>query len=174
MLPRWRSIDYVPGAVVRERHLDHFDAVLAALRGGLRPVERRPITVHSSALVTGVSVDATGTWASFDSPGLALHLALPLRVGDRIVGWSLSLERAAAAGLTVELRRFAMGAPAYEVIHRQTSTPGRLALRAACPAAGLAAVSVAAGHVYRLVVTSASNNDRCYGGEVLVDHPRGA
>jgi len=173
MLPSWRTLDLIPGAVLRRAHVDHIKAVIARLRGGLRGETDIPITGYVSAR-SGVTFSVITGGSTFTAAGDELHIALPLRVGDRITHWQLSLERAGAAGLSVELRRFRMDAPGYEVpaLHTQTSLPSLLTTRQVMPANGLRAVTVEDGYCYRLVIIAGNANDVTYGGSVRIDHPR--
>lgn len=174
MLPTWRTLDLVPGAVPRRAHLDHISRTIARLRGGLRAERDFPLTMHAAAR-TGVSYDSGGgkvTMLAADTS--EVHFALPLLVGDRITHWELSIERAAAEGLTVELRRFRRHVAGYEIpaLHSQLSTPAAIATRQSMPAVGLRAATIETGWVYRLVVIAGNASDVVYGGSVRVDHPR--
>lgn len=175
MLPTWRSLDLVPGSVLRRLHLDHFARVIDRLRGGLRGIRTVPLSVHAQAKQGTVTFDAAGGHAVLAGAGTSeIHLVLPLYVGDRIVHWGLCLERVGAAGIRVELRRFRRSAPGYEVpsLHVQTSTPRVLSTRETMLAVGMAPHVVEEGWIYRLVVTAGNAGDKIYGGWLHVDHPR--
>jgi hypothetical protein len=173
MLPRWRTLDLVPGAPLRRPHLDHMSRVIDRLKNGLRSTRQVPITVSPHAIVGAVTFDASGGFATLPAAA-ELHLALPFYAGDRITHFGVSLVRAGAAGVKVELRRFQRATPGYATpaLHTQTSTPRILSTRELMPAVGMSPITIEQGWLYRLVIAAGQANDLVYGGFLQVDHPR--